>query len=114
MHDLSFFRNHLEAIQGRLASRGFTLDVEAFQELDHRRRQCVTESEQLKAERNQAIPSPIGAKGGAVTLNIWRSRFHQTSPQRKFNLTKCATGTYSGVRRLNCLLAIQARRDYRK
>jgi seryl-tRNA synthetase len=54
MHDLSFFRNHLEAIQGRLASRGFTLDVEAFQELDRRRRQCVTESEQLKAERNQA------------------------------------------------------------
>ncbi|HEY6988881.1 MAG TPA: serine--tRNA ligase [Bryobacteraceae bacterium] len=54
MHDLSFFRNNLEAIQSRLASRGFTLDVEAFQELDRRRRQCVTESEQLKAERNQA------------------------------------------------------------
>jgi seryl-tRNA synthetase len=54
MHDLSFFRNHLEAIRSRLASRGFTLDIEAFQDLDRRRRQCVTESEQLKAERNQA------------------------------------------------------------
>jgi seryl-tRNA synthetase len=54
MHDLSFFRNHLEAIRSRLESRGFTLDIEAFQELDRRRRQCVTESEQLKAERNQA------------------------------------------------------------
>jgi seryl-tRNA synthetase len=54
MHDLSYFRNNLEAIRSRLESRGFTLDTEAFQELDRRRRQCVTESEQLKAERNQA------------------------------------------------------------
>jgi seryl-tRNA synthetase len=54
MHDLSFFRNNLEAIRNRLESRGFTLDIEAFQQLDQRRRQCVTESEQLKAERNQA------------------------------------------------------------
>jgi seryl-tRNA synthetase len=54
MHDISFFRNNLEAIRSRLDSRGFTLDIEAFQELDRRRRQCVTESEQLKAERNQA------------------------------------------------------------
>jgi seryl-tRNA synthetase len=68
MHDLSFFRNHLEAIRSRLESRGFTLDTEAFQELDRRRRQCVTESEQLKAERNQAT-AEIGKlrKAGADT-----------------------------------------------
>jgi seryl-tRNA synthetase len=54
MHDLNFFRSHLEAIRERLATRGFTLDVAAFQELDQRRRQFVTEVEQLKAERNQA------------------------------------------------------------
>jgi seryl-tRNA synthetase len=68
MHDLSFFRNHLEAIRTRLESRGFTLDTEAFQELDRRRRQCVTESEQLKAERNQAT-AEIGQlrKAGADT-----------------------------------------------
>jgi seryl-tRNA synthetase len=68
MHDLSFFRNHLEAIRSRLEARGFTLDTEAFQELDRRRRQCVTESEQLKAERNQAT-AEIGKlrKAGADT-----------------------------------------------
>jgi seryl-tRNA synthetase len=68
MHDLSFFRNHLEAIRSRLESRGFTLDTQAFQELDRRRRQCVTESEQLKAERNQAT-AEIGKlrKAGADT-----------------------------------------------
>ena len=54
MHDLSFFRSNLEQIRKRLATRGFTLDVAAFQDLDQRRRQCVTETEQLKAERNQA------------------------------------------------------------
>ncbi|HTU45934.1 MAG TPA: serine--tRNA ligase [Bryobacteraceae bacterium] len=54
MHDLNFFRNNLGAIRDRLATRGFDLDVAAFEELDRLRRQCVTDSEQLKAERNQA------------------------------------------------------------
>src|SRR5581483_1892084 len=54
MHDLNFFRTHLEQVRDRLATRGFALDVEAFQELDKQRRQCVTASEQLKAERNKA------------------------------------------------------------
>lgn len=54
MYDLTFFRTNLDQIQRRLATRGYELDVQCFQELDRRRRQCVTESEQLKAERNQA------------------------------------------------------------
>jgi seryl-tRNA synthetase len=68
MHDLNFFRNHLEEVRERLAARGYTLDVDAFRELDSRRRQCVTETEQLKAERNQAT-AEIGKlrKTGADT-----------------------------------------------
>ena len=54
MHDLNFFRNNLGSIQERLDSRGYSLDVGAFEELDRRRRQILTEAEQLKAERNQA------------------------------------------------------------
>lgn len=54
MYDLTFFRNNLDQIQRRLATRGYELDIQSFQELDRQRRQCVTESEQLKAERNQA------------------------------------------------------------
>lgn len=54
MHDLAFFRNNVEQVRERLATRGFSLDIEAFQQLDRRRRQCVTETEKLKAERNQA------------------------------------------------------------
>jgi seryl-tRNA synthetase len=54
MYDLTFFRNNLEQIQRRLATRGYELDIQSFEELDRRRRQFVTEAEQLKAERNQA------------------------------------------------------------
>jgi seryl-tRNA synthetase len=68
MHDLNFFRNHLEEVRERLARRGYTLDVDAFRKLDSDRRKCVTESEQLKAERNQAT-AEIGKlrKTGADT-----------------------------------------------
>ena len=50
MHDLSTFRNNLDAIATRLADRGFTLDVEAFRKLDTARRAAVTQAEQLKAK----------------------------------------------------------------
>jgi seryl-tRNA synthetase len=54
MHDLNFFRNNLDFFRDRLATRGFELDVEAFRDLDRRRRQFVTESETLNAKRNAA------------------------------------------------------------
>src|SRR5258708_6319088 len=54
MHDLSHFRNNLDAIAQRLATRGFQLDIAQFRELDSQRRAAVTESEQLKAGQNRA------------------------------------------------------------
>ncbi len=54
MHDLNSFRSNLETFRQRLATRGFDLDVAAFQSLDQRRRQLLTESEQLKATSNSA------------------------------------------------------------
>jgi seryl-tRNA synthetase len=52
MHDLSQFRANLDSFAERLRTRGFSLDLEAFRDLDARRRAAVTESEQLKARRN--------------------------------------------------------------
>jgi seryl-tRNA synthetase len=68
MHDLNYFRAHLEAIAARLADRGFALDVGAFRGADMRRRAALTEIEQLKARRN-AESQAIGLqkKAGADT-----------------------------------------------
>jgi seryl-tRNA synthetase len=54
MHDLTFFRNNLDAIVARLAERGFSLSADEFRALDTQRRAAVTEAERLKADRNQA------------------------------------------------------------
>jgi seryl-tRNA synthetase len=54
MHDMGSFRANLDAIAQRLATRGMTLQVEQFRELDAQRRAAITESEQLLAERNAA------------------------------------------------------------
>ncbi len=52
MHDLSHFRANLDAIAQRLATRGFQLNAEEFRSLDAERRAAITESEQLKAQKN--------------------------------------------------------------
>lgn len=57
MHDLDGFRRNLDEMAERLATRGFTLNREEFLELDRQRRAAVTESEQLKAQRNQESAS---------------------------------------------------------
>lgn len=52
MHDLSVFRQNLDTIAARLASRGLEFDLAGFRDLDARRRSALTEAETLKARRN--------------------------------------------------------------
>jgi seryl-tRNA synthetase len=52
MHDLGLFRASLDAMAERLATRGLTLPLEEFRDLDKRRRAAITESERLRAEQN--------------------------------------------------------------
>ncbi|MDZ4798409.1 MAG: serine--tRNA ligase [Bryobacteraceae bacterium] len=54
MHDLSAFRTNLDAMAARLASRGFTLDMDDFRAMDAERRAAISETESLKAERNKS------------------------------------------------------------
>lgn len=54
MHDLNFFREHLELFAQMARNRGVVLDVEAFSALDRQRRLLITNVERLKAERNKA------------------------------------------------------------
>src|ERR1700683_3487233 len=53
MHEMGTFRVNLDATAERLSTRGFTLPVEQFREVDAQRRAAITESEQQLAERNQ-------------------------------------------------------------
>jgi len=54
MHDLNYFRDHLELFAEMAKKRGISLDLEAFRALDKERRELITETEALRAQRNKA------------------------------------------------------------
>jgi seryl-tRNA synthetase len=71
MHDLNYFREHLDVFADMAKKRGITLDLDAFRALDKERRELITATEQLKAQRNKAsdeIARLKKAKGDADTL----------------------------------------------
>ena len=54
MHDLSYFREHLDVFAEVAKQRSVPLDLEAFRTLDKERRELIASTEQLKAQRNKA------------------------------------------------------------
>ena len=54
MHDLNYFRDHLDVFADMAKKRGGALDLDAFRKLDKERRELITATEQLKARRNKA------------------------------------------------------------
>ena len=54
MHDLNYFREHLDVYAAMARNRGIALDLEGFRGLDIERRELITSTEQLKAQRNKA------------------------------------------------------------
>src|SRR6202048_4405774 len=54
MHDLSYFREHLDVFAEMAKRRGAALDLDGFRTLDKERRELITATEQLKAQRNKA------------------------------------------------------------
>jgi seryl-tRNA synthetase len=53
MHDLTYFRSNFERIAERLATRSSAISLDGFRELDQKRRSAISETEQLKARKNQ-------------------------------------------------------------
>lgn len=54
MLDMKFLRNHFDEVKEKLAHRGEDLsELEHFGELDEKRRKLITETEELKAKRNE-------------------------------------------------------------
>jgi len=54
MHDLSYFREHLDLFAAMAEKRHITLDLEGFRTLDKERRELITANEARKAQRNKA------------------------------------------------------------
>ena len=54
MHDLNYFRDHLDLFAEMAKRRGTPLHLDAFRVLDAQRRELITATEQLKAQRNKA------------------------------------------------------------
>jgi seryl-tRNA synthetase len=53
MLDSKFLRDNLETVEARLKTRGGSLDLSVFRELDSGRRELLQQSEELKALRNR-------------------------------------------------------------
>ena len=54
MHDLSYFREHLDVYAEMAGQRNISLDLEGFRALDKERRELITANEARKALRNKA------------------------------------------------------------
>jgi seryl-tRNA synthetase len=54
MHELSYFRDHLDVFADMAKKRNITLDLDGFRAFDKERRELITENEKRKAQRNKA------------------------------------------------------------
>jgi seryl-tRNA synthetase len=54
MHDLSYFRDHLDEFAEMAKRRNTSLDLDGFRTLDKERRELIRENEERKAQRNKA------------------------------------------------------------
>ncbi|MBU1002517.1 MAG: serine--tRNA ligase [Proteobacteria bacterium] len=61
MLDLKFIRKNLDVVREALTRRRAKVDVDAFSVLDERRRELITETEALKAERN-TVSKDVGLR----------------------------------------------------
>lgn len=68
MLDIQLLRNDIGVVSERLATRGYTLDIAAFQQLEAERKSLQTRTQDLQASRN-SLSKQIGVlKGKGRTL----------------------------------------------
>ena len=63
MLDIQLLRNNIDAVSERLATRGYTLDTDAFQILEAERKTLQTRTQELQASRN-SLSKQIGMLKG--------------------------------------------------
>ena len=63
MLDIQLLRNNIDEVSERLAGRGYSLDVDAFQKLEAERKTLQTRTQDLQASRN-SLSKQIGMLKG--------------------------------------------------
>jgi seryl-tRNA synthetase len=83
MLDLAFVREHLDAIEQMARNRRLSLDLAPFRELDTERRQLITRTESLKAERNKASNEIASLKKAGKDAGAILAKMKDVSEQIK-------------------------------
>ncbi len=83
MHDLSYFREHLDRFAEMAKRRNITLDLGGFRELDKVRREQITVNEQRKAMRNKASDEIARLKKEKQNADTLIAEMKQVSEQIK-------------------------------
>jgi len=83
MHDLSYFREHLDLFAEMAKRRNITLDLDGFRELDKIRREQITANEQRKAMRNKASDEIARLKKEKQNAETLIAEMKQVSEQIK-------------------------------
>jgi len=71
MHDLNYFRDHLDEFAEMAKKRNTTLDLDGFRALDKERRELIRENEERKAQRNKASDEIARLKKAKLSADAW-------------------------------------------
>jgi len=91
MHDLSYFREHLEIFAEMAKKRCMSLDLDSFRTLDKERRELITATEQLKAQRNKASDEIARLKKEKKNADALIAEMKQVSERIKQSDERIAT-----------------------
>jgi seryl-tRNA synthetase len=83
MHDLNYFRDHLDVFADMAKKRAISLDLDAFRALDKERRELITTNEQRKAQRNKASEEIARLKKEKQNADALIAEMKQVSEQIK-------------------------------
>src|SRR6202140_2129173 len=90
MHDLGYFREHLDEFEQMAANRGATIDFDGFRALDQQRRERITAAERLKAERNKASEEIARRKKGGEDASALLAEMKRVSDEIKMASERAA------------------------
>jgi seryl-tRNA synthetase len=83
MLDLGYVRDHLDVIEKMARDRGITLDLRSFGVLDAERRQLITQTERLRADRNKTNEEIARLKKSGQDAGAILTRMKEVSEQIK-------------------------------